>query len=111
MTYPLTQEDIERANALIGDTPKVVGRRIIARIETERLLPRGCICNAPRGRLTSGLQYSAYQQRVMDARKDAIAEIYEYFLDRGKRLSTHQMASIFGLSHTTMHRVIVRRTK
>ncbi len=107
MTMLLTREDIELANALIGDTPKVVGRRIIARLETERMLPRGAICNAPRGR--PPLANFAYQKRVIEARKDAIAEIYQHFLDRGKKLSTHQMAAIFGLSHTIMHRVIVAR--
>lgn len=104
MNYVLTRAEIELANAVVGTTsPTYVGRRIIARIEEERKLPRGSICNAVVGRPGSA------RVMIVEARKDAIAEIYDHFLQRGRRLSLDHMASIFGLSHTVVHRVIKAR--
>lgn len=104
MTYALTRADIEAANAVVSPmSPTHVGRGIIARIERERSLPRGSICNAVVGRPGSA------RGMIVEARKDAIAEIYDHFLQRGRRLSLDHMASIFGLSHTVVHRVIKAR--
>jgi hypothetical protein len=91
MKLSATDAQVEEANRLIGDTPMVVGKRIMARIENERRLPRGCISSS---RLRTKL--------IVEARHDAVAELYQEFLKKGKRLSPNLMERIFHLDTSTI---------
>lgn len=66
-------------------------RAIIESIEETRKLPKGSICS----RIQTHL--------IVEARHDAMAEVYLYFLGKGRRLSLQQLGEMFKRDITTVH--------
>lgn len=80
-------------------TPEVKGyaRNVIAKIETERTLPANSICSRIQRHL------------IVEARYDAMVEVYLHFLGKGQRLSLSQLGEIFNLHFNTVRYALQKR--